>query len=283
MTAEDEAPEPSTSLPVWAGARIAARRDELGLTQRDLAAANQESQGTIALWEKGKRIPSLAQARGLDRTLQTGKLFEELHPLWLQHAYPSWFGAYVEMEQRAIEARIFEPQIVPALFQTEDYARATLAQLRPDQDRLEDLLTARMSRQEILEREDRLRVWTIMDESVLSRALGGPEVMRVQLERLLSEGEQPRTVMQVVPSRVHNRPGLSGAFTVLTLPKKANGALYSDGFLQGRTSADPDDVAAGHRAYDLLVSVAMSHEDSAHLISDYLKGGKCELCKRLER
>jgi transcriptional regulator with XRE-family HTH domain len=274
LPTEDEVPEPSTSQPAWAGVRIAARRDELGLTQRDLAAALCESQGTIARWEKGRRIPSLAQAKGLDRTLQAGKLFEGLHPLWLQYAYPSWFGAFVELEQRATEARVFEPQIIPALFQTEDYARATLAQLRPDQDRLEDLLTARMSRQEILKRDDRLRVWVVVDESVLRRALGGPEVMREQLERLLSEGEQPRTVIQVVSSRVHHRPGLSGAFTVLTLPKTAEGALYSDGFLQGRTSADPGDVAAGRRAYDLLVSVALSHEDSAQLISDYLKGSK---------
>jgi len=273
LTAEDEVPEPSTSLPAWAGAQIAACREALGMTQRDLAAANNESQGTIARWEKGKRTPSLAQAKGLDRTLRTDKLFEGLQPLWLQHAYPSWFGAYVDLERQATEARIFEPQIVPALFQTEDYARATLAQLRPDQDRLEDLLTARMSRQEILERDDRLHAWVVMDESVLRRDLGGREVMRVQLERLLSEGRHPRTVIQAVPSRVHNRPGLSGAFTVLSLPKK-DGALYSDGFLQGRTSPDPEDVAAGRRAYDLLVSVALSHDDTAQLISDYLKGGK---------
>ncbi|QMU72115.1 helix-turn-helix transcriptional regulator [Streptacidiphilus sp. P02-A3a] len=243
------------------------------MSQRDLAAAMQESQGTILRWEKGRRTPSLAQARLLDQVLRTDGLFEGLHPLWLQHAHPSWFGAYVEMEQRATEARIFEPQIIPALFQTEDYARATLAQLRPDQDRLEDLLTARMSRQEILGRDDRLRVWAVMDESVLGRALGGPEVMSAQLERLLREGEHPRTVIQVVPSTTHDRPGLSGAFTVLTLSQH-NGALYADGFLQGRTSADQADVIQGRHAYDLLVSAAQPVGRSADMIRDYLKGDK---------
>ena len=109
------------------------------------------------------------------------------------------------------------------------------------------------------------------DRIVLSLVVG---VVRGGEPDAGSEGQEPRTVIQVVPSRVHHRPGLSGAFTVLSLPKPGNGALYSDGFLQGRTSADPEDVAAGRRAYDLLVSVALSHDDTADLIGDYLRGGK---------
>ncbi|MEV4442360.1 DUF5753 domain-containing protein, partial [Streptomyces sp. NPDC049577] len=197
-----------------------------------------------------------------------GGHFMRLHPLVIRFAYPSWFLPFVELEQQAVSMRVFESQIIPGLLQTEDYARAMLAAVRPDS--LEDLVAARMSRKDVFDRESRPRTWFVVDEYVLLRHIGGTAVMRSQLEHLLKEGEEPRTVVQVVPRSVASHPGLSGAFTVLSFDKGAD-VLYVEGFPKGRLALEASEVTAADHAYDLLSAMALSPKASADLIGTHLK------------
>ncbi len=206
--------------------------------------------------------------RGRDTALNIDGHLARLHPLVLRYAYPQWFLPYVELEAAANSMRVFESQIVPGLLQIEDYARAMLTAVRPDH--VGDLVAARMSRKGVFEREDRPFTWFIIVEQALDRPLGDSSTMVEQMRCLLHAGEEPRTVIQVVPKHVAAHPGLAGPFTVLSFSENPD-VLYVDGFSQGRMGLDVTEVAGAIRAYDLLRAVALSHEDSADRIGVYLK------------
>lgn len=271
MTAETDAPDPTSSLLAFLGTEVARIRTEQGISQETLATDAHTSQSMISKVEAGERVPSLDLVRDLDLELKTGGHFQRLYPLVIKYAYPSWFLPFIELEREAASMRVFESQIIPGLLQTEGYARAMLTAVRPDN--LEDLVAARLSRQEVFDREAPPRTWFVMDEQVLRRPIGGPDVWREQLENLLKAGRTPRTVIQVVPRKVLAHAGLAGPFTVLGFEEGPD-VLYVDGFSQGRTALDAAEVAAGAHAYDLLRAAALSHEESADLIGDYMEGRK---------
>jgi transcriptional regulator with XRE-family HTH domain len=266
MTAEQIKPAPKLSLLEFFGSELRRVRIEAGESQQWTASAAYTTQSMISKVEHAKQVPSGA----LDTVFQTGGHFGRLYPLVLAYAYPAWFLPYVEMERSAVSIRTFESQVLPGLLQTEEYARLVLAAGRPKS--LVDILAARMSRQSVLEGEQRPRAWFVLDEQALRRPIGGADVMRPQLERVLEAANDPRTVVQVVPERIPAHPGLEGPFTVLTVEEAPDDVLYVDGFSQGRMSVDGEEVAHAHHAYDLLRSYALPHEESCELIGEYMKG-----------
>ncbi|MFI8940645.1 helix-turn-helix domain-containing protein [Streptomyces syringium] len=268
MTAQPNSPDPTSSLLAFFGSELRRVRTEAGKSQGQTAKLAHTTQAMISYVEAAKRVPSQDLAQDLDEVFGTGGHFMRLHPLVIKFAYPDWFRPFVELEANATSMRVFESQIIPGLLQTEKYARAMLSAVRPDN--LDDLIAARLSRQSLYERESPPRTWFVVDEYALLRHIGGPDVMRTQLESLLTAGEQPRTVIQVVPRTVASHPGLSGAFTVLSFEKSAN-TLYVEGFSQGRIALDASEVAAAEHAYDLLRAVALSPKASAELIGTHLK------------
>ncbi|WP_348651292.1 DUF5753 domain-containing protein [Micromonospora sp. WMMD1128] len=86
---------------------------------------------------------------------------------------PSWLRPWLEAERNARQLRCFHPTLIPALLQTENYARAVI--------RCDDLLseaeverrvTARMDRQDVLRQENPPQLVVVFDEGVLHRASG---------------------------------------------------------------------------------------------------------------
>ncbi|MFE1959223.1 Scr1 family TA system antitoxin-like transcriptional regulator [Streptomyces sp. NPDC059479] len=272
MPAEtDNAPDPTTSLLAFFGSELLRVRTERGMSQEKLAKDAHTTQSMVSKVEAAQRVPSEALARDFDAALNTGGHFLRLYPLVIKYAYPSWFLPFIELERQAASMRVFESQIIPGLLQTEGYARAMLSAVRPDN--LEDLVAARMSRQEVFERPVSPRMWFVMDEQTLRRPIGGPDVWREQLESVLKASQEPRTVIQVVPRKVLAHPGLAGPFSVLGF-EEGSDVMYVDGFFQGRTALEASEVAAGAHSYDLLRAVALSPEESADLIGDYMEGRK---------
>ncbi|MFJ2739539.1 Scr1 family TA system antitoxin-like transcriptional regulator [Streptomyces sp. NPDC087440] len=269
MTAETEEPDPTESLLAFFASEVTRVRTELGLSQEKTAKLAHTTQSMLSKIENCKRVPSEDLAIDLDAAFGTRGHFTRLYPLVLRFAYPSWFLPFLDLERDATSVRTFESQLIPGLLQTEQYARAVFAPVRPDN--LEALVAARVTRQDILEGEDRPRLWVIIDEQVLIRHVGGAEVMGPQLERLLSAGEDPRTVIQVVPQRVAVHAGLAGPFTVLGFDEGPD-VLYVEGFSQGRIALDGAELVDAARAYDLLRADALSHAESARLIGAHLEG-----------
>lgn len=262
------------SLAGFLGRQLRKLRTERGWSQTELATKAHTTGAMISYVENAKRVLAPDLARDLDATFGID-FFEELSALVIAYAYPSWFLPYVELERKATTILSFQSQIMPGLLQTEEYARAMLTPWRPDN--LDDLVAARMTRQAVFDRDEPPHTWFILDEQVLRRGIGGPVVMRTQLERLLSAGQHPRCVVQVIPEEVIAHPGLAGPFTMMSFNQEGetdppNDVLYVEGFSRGRTALDPIEVSEGARVYDLLRSYALSPEKSADRIGTYLEG-----------
>ncbi|MEN3586202.1 helix-turn-helix transcriptional regulator [Streptomyces sp. ZYX-F-203] len=284
MEVDNGQPTAPASLLAFFGSQVLKLRTARGWSQTELAKKGHTTGAMISYVENAKRVPSESLARDLDAAFGTD-FFAEFFPLVVAYAYPSWFLPYVELERDARSIRSFQSQVIPGLLQTEDYARAMLTPVRPDN--LDDLVAARMTRQALFERDEPPHTWFIMDEQALRRRIGGPDVMRTQLERLLIAGQHPRCVIQVVPEEVTAHPGLAGPFTLLSFDqgepqtgddfrngtrRPPHDVLYVDGFSQGRTALDSAEVNEGARAYDLLRSYALSPEESADRIGEHLEG-----------
>ncbi|MFD5391464.1 Scr1 family TA system antitoxin-like transcriptional regulator [Streptomyces sp. NPDC127074] len=261
--------DPTVSPLAHFGAEVRLERERLCMSREDLGAEAHCGYSLVAKIEAGKRVPMLEFAEACDRMFpHSNGRFVRLWPLALRYAFPPWFRRYVEFERDAATIRTFESQVIPGLLQTTDYARALLRTGRPDS--LDDLVTARMTRQSLWERDSPPRAWFVLDEQALHRNVGGAEVMACQLQRLLKAGQEPRTVIQVVPQAVGAHPGLAGPFTILSFGQGPD-VLYVDSFSEGRTVLDAAEVDAAAHAYDLLRSYALSPEASAEVIGARLE------------
>lgn len=187
---------------------------------------------------------------------------------------PTGFGIYVGLEAEAAGLRSFEGEAVQGLFQTPDYARAILreVQVRDTDEQVERLVDLRMKRQEVLDRNPPLDVWMILDEAVIRRTIGGPEVMRDQLARLVEASRKPNVTLQVLPFSTGSHAGLRGPFSILEFPERADpdvayvesvaGIIYLEKEREVRTAAE---------AFDRLRAAALSPGQSTDLIIEAAK------------
>jgi len=191
-------------------------RTAVGLTQEQLGSKIGYSGSLIGHVAAASRAPSLDFAQRCDEALQSGGLLARLQPLVRGEAYPAWFRDWVEIEREATALRWFEPLLIPGLLQTEAYARAVLAAAHPasPHDEVDRLVSARLDRQAILHQERPPLLWVILDEGVLSRPIGGPQVMHDQIAELIEAAQQPRIMLQMVPFGSGAHAGLDGRFAI---------------------------------------------------------------------
>jgi transcriptional regulator with XRE-family HTH domain len=130
---------------------------------------------------------------------------------------PSWFEAYVGLEEAATRIRSYEIQFVPGLLQTESYARAVtlLGHETADDEEINRRVRLRMARQSLLTGPQSPQLWAVLDEAVLRRPVGGTEVMRGQLEHLIRCAELSNVTIQVVPFQAGGHAAAGGPFSVL--------------------------------------------------------------------
>src|SRR6266540_5359686 len=118
------------------------------------------------------------------------------------HAYNEVFtGAFVGLEAEASSLHTFQALLVPGLLQTDDYMRAVIKAIRPDNgdDEVRKRVAGRLTRQKMLTDTQPPEYWAILDEAVLHRTVGGPAIMREQLLRLIEVSDLPHVTLQVVP------------------------------------------------------------------------------------
>ncbi|WP_328582416.1 helix-turn-helix domain-containing protein [Streptomyces sp. NBC_00370] len=262
--------DPSDSVLAFYATDLRRRREAAGMSQRALAKAALMAPSLLNKIEAAKRLPTKELSVLADELFGTGDHFRRLWPLVMKYAYPKWFRPFVELEEAASQIRSFQVQVVPGLLQTEDYARAVLSEGRINRDRVEELVTARLERQRILEREEPPELWMVLDENVLRRRIGSVDTMRGQLERLLTAAQTPSNVVQIVPFDVGGHAGVGGPFSALAMDEGPD-VVYVDGFLQGQIFAEIEHVRAATRTYDLLTADALSTDRSIHMIANALK------------
>jgi hypothetical protein len=184
--------------------------------------------------------------------------------------FEPWFWVYLDIESRASVLRSWQPLVVDGLLQTEAYARAMLRAGRPgDSDAaIEQLVTARMTRQEIWQREDPAppMVSVILGEGVLRQRVGEAGVMREQLGRLIQAARSPRITIQVMPFSNAAHPGMLGPFVVASFEAGPD-AAYLDNALNGQVTERRKEVSRVGLLYDTLRGEALSPGASTELIA----------------
>jgi transcriptional regulator with XRE-family HTH domain len=183
-------------------------------------------------------------------------------------------GAYVGMEQAAAELRSFEPLVIPGLLQTEEYARAMVLAGWPgaSTEEVEQRIRVRMKRQSLLYQDDPLRLSIVLDEAALRRPVGGIDVMRRQLARLLAAGDLPHVTLQVLPLAAGAHGGMDGAFTILLFDEPANQNLVFAANGAGGLFLEKDEELARYAAiFDGLRNEALSPPQSAKMIATLAK------------
>ncbi|MFE5678329.1 Scr1 family TA system antitoxin-like transcriptional regulator [Streptomyces erythrochromogenes] len=260
--------DPSASPLDYYGSELRRLREDAGLNQAQLGSIVFCTGSLIGQVETTRRVPTRDFSERVDAALGTGGVFSRLVGLVLRHQLPTWFQAYAEMEARAAYISTFQAQLVYGLLQTEEYARAVLGVWR-ERD-LDGMVAARMERQRILDRENPPLMWVVLSEAVLHQEIGGRDVMRNQLAHLLDLRGREWVRVQILPFEAGAHAGLPGSFTVMRFDDDPD-IVYTEDFVQGHMTANPQALREGSLRYDHLQAAALSLEDSAALIARVLE------------
>jgi len=182
---------------------------------------------------------------------------------------PDGVPAYVGLEAAATSIDVYMALIVPALFQTPDYARAVIAAVRPDlpPGEIDRRVELRLRRQGLLDQERPPVMRVLLDDTVLRRPVGGPAVMAAQRRRLLADADRPAVTIQVLDAQAGAHAGMDGPFTIFGFPAPAERDVVAlDSAADALYLEGPEDVARYRRVFELLLPAARSPEDSAAII-----------------
>jgi len=257
------------------GAMLAYYRSHAGMSPEQLGARVFLSGSQIRKIEAGERTPTEDLARACEGIPELGcngaltELYEILSEHLKRRAYPGWFADWPDKEAQARRLRSFEPMVVPGLLQTRAYARAILStRVGVTAEDLDEAVAARMERQRILDREQPPELWVILDEAVLHRPVGGPEVMREQLAYLTGAARRPHIVIQVIPFTAGAHEGMRGGAFVLAEFADASAVAYQDAASSGQIIEDAAEVSALAVTWDTLRLDALSRTASISIIEE---------------
>lgn len=194
------------------------------------------------------------------------------HHWW--HAYrgvlPPAYRDFISLESQASAMRTLETSVVPGLLQTPEYARAvTHASVDGlDDERLDTLVEVRLARQDVLRSQPPLELTAVLDEAVLRREIGGPEVMARQLRRLLEAALLPQVRLQVLPFTAGAHIGITGPFVIFSFSSKSDlDVVVLDHLTSSLYLERKEDLQAYTEAFNTLQIHALSPEDSLDYIA----------------
>ena len=243
------------------------------MTKVELAEVLGYTPQLIGQIEAGKNIPSKKFAEDLDTYFETNGLFVRLWKLITESrhiaALPPGFPKFVELERQASTIRVFGLALVTGLLQTEEYAREILLTIQQP-DVVDQFLATRMERQAILTRDKPPRLWVTLDERALRCPVGGPDIMRGQLNHLLEASRRPNIVVDVVTETEGAYAGMEGDLFLLSFDNEPDVA-YTESAGRGQLVEDSAGVADFHVRYDLIRGHARPVKESRVLIESILE------------
>jgi hypothetical protein len=182
------------------------------------------------------------------------------------------FIDFLAFEAEARTSRGYEAQVIPGILQCPEYARAILWGVEPrGAVEVERGVALRRARQErITASVNPLNVWAIIDEAVLHRAVGHPEVMQAQLHHLLDLGELRNVSIQVLPYQTGIHAAIDGPFVLLSFDGYPD-LLYIEHLFGCVYLEKPTETEQGRLIFDHLRSAAFNTSDSAALIRGRVK------------
>lgn len=183
---------------------------------------------------------------------------------------PDPLDRYVAYESEATVMLEWEPQIVPGLLQTDEYARAVVEVARnlAGPDVVEQLVALRMARQTVLTRHPEPRLWAILDEGALRREVGGRQVMRRQVQRLYDASQRPGITLQVLPFSVGIHLAVSGAFTIFEFGAgEQSPVVHGEGITGGTFHDRSPEVQQFREAFDDVRCRALDAQATRELLA----------------
>ncbi|WP_058045850.1 helix-turn-helix domain-containing protein [Streptomyces roseifaciens] len=246
---------------------------------------------TLSKIENGKQRPDLdafLAAYGVDDPVQvaeTRKIAEIASTSRQQSLFAQYrdvirprLADFIELEQLAARTDLYAAALIPGLLQTPEYAHALIGgDITWKTAREARAFTElRMKRQEILvpgpgaAARSPLALRCVLDEACLRREVGGPAVLRGQLERLVDASRETNIELQVIPFKAGAHTGLDGAYTVFHFefgdPVVAVEPLSTSLYVE-----EDDQVARYAVAFDRLRSHALEPDASRDFIARVAK------------
>ncbi|MFF3486598.1 helix-turn-helix domain-containing protein [Streptomyces sp. NPDC002701] len=275
------------------GAELRALRARAGLTSGQAARLVGWHQSKVSRIETGRSGVKPADVRLLLDAYDVRD--PELHELLVMlagsdedgrqhwwHAYrgllPSTYSDFISLESQADVMRTLENSVVPGLLQTPEYARevtrAAVGRAPGGDDALVDVLVkVRLARQDVLRSNTPLRLSVVLDEAVLRRTVGGPDVMARQLERLKEAAHLPHVRIQVLPFGVGAHVGVTGPFVIFSFTNRSDlDVVVLDHLTSSLYLERKEDLHAYSEAFDSLQVHALSPKDTLDFIAGLTDG-----------
>lgn len=265
------------------GIELRRLREGSELTIEEAARRLSFSASKVSRIETGRGVPRIRDVRDMldlyavseeeHRELLLGMAKEAQQRGWwadYEDVLPTGFEIYVGLEAEAASLRDFNMNFVHGLLQTDEYARAILQAVRPwdGPESIDQLVDLRMRRQEVLTREpEPLHLWSILDESVVRRPIGGHAVLKRQLARLIDAATSQAVTVQVLPIARGAHAALNGSFTIIEFPERTDPQVVYVENPAGNIYLERDrDVRRFSLAYDHLRAAALPPEESIRLV-----------------
>jgi transcriptional regulator with XRE-family HTH domain len=267
------------------GQELRRLRELKGMTAEEVAERLLVSQSKISRLENGRRSISQRDVRDLCGVyeVEDHRIVDSLMQMAKDSRQQGWwhsfgdipYSVYIGLETDAASLRVYDPQVVPGLLQTKQYAEALIAGALPEtaSTEIEKRVQVRMRRQERISTEENpLRLWTVLDEAALRRVVGNRSLMRDQLEQLVEQSQLPHVTVQVIPFDMGAHPGLNGQYAILEFPDAADSSVvYIEGVTSDLYLEKANDVQKYSVMYEHLRAQALNVEQSRQFIADIAK------------
>ncbi|KAB2973300.1 MULTISPECIES: helix-turn-helix domain-containing protein [unclassified Streptomyces] len=267
------------------GQELRRLRELKGMTAEEVAERLLVSQSKISRLENGRRSISQRDVRDLCGVyeVEDHRIVDSLMQMAKDSRQQGWwhsfgdipYSVYIGLETDAASLRVYDPQVVPGLLQTKQYAEALIAGALPETapTEIEKRVQVRMRRQERISTEENpLRLWTVLDEAALRRVVGNRNLMRDQLEQLVEQSLLPHVTVQVIPFDMGAHPGLNGQYAILEFPDAADSSVvYIEGVTSDLYLEKANDVQKYSVMYEHLRAQALNVEQSRQFIADIAK------------
>lgn len=265
----------------WLGQQLRQLREANDLLIKDVGEYLGRDPGTVSRYETGVypiRHPELLKLLDLygvadeHRRYALLRLSEEVWQKgWWDGYAPDladWFSDYIWLESRADRVHMFDNVLIPGLLQTEGYGRTAIASASWDRtaDYVRRMLELRMTRKAVLARPEPPQLAVILDEAVLRRQVGGPEIFAAQLQHVTECAARPNIEVRILPfsAGVHASP--TGAFKIFTMPDPFPRIAHAE-TPQGSIYIESPDCNRMVETYHRLQELTIAPEESVQLIS----------------
>ncbi|WP_367141140.1 MULTISPECIES: helix-turn-helix domain-containing protein [Streptomyces] len=246
-------------------------RKRAGMTQEELGAEIDYTGSAISALETGAQPATEKMLDSLEKSIGCGMgIFTAAKKYVRLDKYPTHFKDFARLEQQALTLCTYQNFVIDGLFQTEEYARALIGGGYPPlpESVVEELVTARMARKAIFDREPMALIELVLEESTLRRPFGSWDILRGQLSHLIDYSERRNVSVQVLPMDRGLRGQHAGARGTMQLVQSPDHRMMVYLEVQGISNllSEPAEVTRHFHRYAKIRAQALGPDESLGFI-----------------